>query len=89
MDGRVAYITGAARGQGRSHALRLAEEGADADRARRFAGRIRAGTIGVNGAVTYNAASPFGGYRESGHGRQCGLEGFEEYLETKTIAVLG
>jgi aldehyde dehydrogenase (NAD+) len=49
--------------------------------------RIRAGTISINGGIGYGADAPFGGYKASGVGRQNGLEGFEQYLETKTIAV--
>jgi aldehyde dehydrogenase (NAD+) len=49
--------------------------------------RIRAGTLMVNGGM-YNAPDvPFGGYRQSGVGRENGVEGFEEYLETKAIAL--
>ena len=50
-----------------------------------LARRIRSGTVSVNGGVYYGADSPFGGYKASGVGRQNGLEGFEQYLETKTI----
>ncbi|MCV7027806.1 aldehyde dehydrogenase [Mycobacterium sherrisii] len=60
--------------------------GADPDRAAAVAARIRAGTINVNGGVWYSADAPFGGYKQSGNGREMGLAGFEEYLETKTIA---
>lgn len=60
--------------------------GADPDRAARAAARVRAGTINVNGGVWYSADAPFGGYKQSGNGREMGLAGFEEYLETKTIA---
>jgi aldehyde dehydrogenase (NAD+) len=56
------------------------------DRAMAMARRIRTGTLGVNGGVYYGADSPFGGYKASGIGRQNGLEGFAQYLETKTIA---
>ena len=52
----------------------------------RAAARVRAGTINVNGGVWYSADAPFGGYKQSGNGREMGLAGFEEYLETKTIA---
>jgi aldehyde dehydrogenase (NAD+) len=48
--------------------------------------RIRSGTVGVNGGVFYGADAPFGGYKASGVGRQNGIEGFLQYLETKTIA---
>jgi aldehyde dehydrogenase (NAD+) len=60
---------------------------ASEERALAVASRIRAGTIGVNGGVYYSPRSPFGGYKASGIGRQNGIEGFEQYLETKTIAV--
>jgi aldehyde dehydrogenase (NAD+) len=60
--------------------------GLDPDRAAGIAARIRAGTINVNGGVWYSADAPFGGYKQSGNGREMGLAGFEEYLETKTIA---
>jgi aldehyde dehydrogenase (NAD+) len=56
------------------------------DRGLSIARRIRTGTIGVNGGNWYAADSPFGGYKASGIGRQGGLEGMEQYLETKTIA---
>ncbi len=59
---------------------------ASEERALAVARRIRAGTVSVNGGVYYNAASPFGGYKGSGVGRQNGREGFEQHLETKTIA---
>jgi aldehyde dehydrogenase (NAD+) len=55
-------------------------------RALDVARRIRAGTASVNGGVWYGADAPFGGYKASGIGRQNGLEGFEQYTETKTIA---
>ena len=57
------------------------------DRARAIANRIRTGTIGVNGGMYYGVDSPFGGYKQSGIGREMGVPGFEEYLEIKTIAV--
>jgi aldehyde dehydrogenase (NAD+) len=56
-------------------------------RALDVARRIRTGTIGVNGGNWYAADTPFGGYKASGIGRQGGLEGFEQYLETKAIAL--
>ena len=59
---------------------------ADEERATAVAKRIRTGSIGVNGGLWYGADSPYGGYKDSGIGRQCGTEGFEQYLETKAIA---
>ena len=55
------------------------------ERALGLARRIRAGTMSVNGGVWYGAEAPFGGFKASGIGRQNGIEGFEQYLETKTI----
>jgi aldehyde dehydrogenase (NAD+) len=60
---------------------------ASVERSLAVARRIRTGTVGVNGATWYAPDSPFGGYKASGIGRQGGLEGFEQYLETKTIAL--
>jgi aldehyde dehydrogenase (NAD+) len=56
------------------------------ERGNAIARRIRTGSIGVNGGMFYGADAPFGGYKNSGVGRQCGIEGFQQYLETKTIA---
>jgi aldehyde dehydrogenase (NAD+) len=58
---------------------------ASTDRAMAVAHRVRTGAIGVNGGMYYGADAPFGGYKSSGIGRQCGIEGFQQYLETKTI----
>jgi len=58
----------------------------DIERARKVASQIRAGDVHLNGAgPDFNA--PFGGYKQSGNGREWGEHGFEEFLETK--AVLG
>jgi aldehyde dehydrogenase (NAD+) len=59
---------------------------ANEERATGVARRIRTGSIGVNGGMWYGADSPYGGYKQSGIGRQCGREGFEQHLETKAIA---
>ncbi len=59
---------------------------ADPDRAQAAASRLRVGTVNVNGGVWYSADAPFGGYKQSGVGREMGLAGFEEYLELKVIA---
>ena len=56
------------------------------ERAKTVAARIRTGTLAVNGGVWFNADAPFGGYKQSGIGREMGVAGFEEYLETKVIA---
>jgi aldehyde dehydrogenase (NAD+) len=59
---------------------------ADPERAAAAADRLRVGTVNVNGGVWYAADVPFGGYKQSGVGREMGLAGFEEYLELKVIA---
>jgi len=56
----------------------------NAERARRVAGRIRAGQVHIN-YPAWNGHAPFGGYKRSGNGREYGVFGFEEYLETKAI----
>jgi aldehyde dehydrogenase (NAD+) len=57
------------------------------ERATSFARRVRAGTVSINGGQWYGADSPYGGYKASGIGRQNGLEGFEQYLETKAVGL--
>lgn len=54
------------------------------ERADRVARQLRAGAVHVNGAG-YNYGSPFGGYKQSGNGREGGDMGIEDYLETKTL----
>jgi aldehyde dehydrogenase (NAD+) len=56
------------------------------ERATAVARRIRTGTIGINGGVWFGHDSPFGGYKQSGVGREMGREGFEEYTEVKVLA---
>ena len=56
----------------------------DPDRALRVAKRLRAGQVEVNGGA-FNPAAPFGGYKQSGIGREGGTYGLEEFLETKAI----
>jgi acyl-CoA reductase-like NAD-dependent aldehyde dehydrogenase len=51
-----------------------------------LARRLRAGFIGLNGGAGYFPDVPFGGYKESGVGRQNGVAGFEQYLEVKSVA---
>jgi aldehyde dehydrogenase (NAD+) len=58
----------------------------DLDRAMKVARRIRSGTVSVNGGMCIAGDLPFGGYKASGIGREWGLEGIEEFLETKLIA---
>jgi aldehyde dehydrogenase (NAD+) len=61
--------------------------GPDVEKALAVAGQIRTGTLSVCGGMYYNWDVPFGGYKESGIGREHNAIGFEEHLESKTIAV--
>ena len=56
----------------------------DEERARRVARRLRAGRVDVNGGA-FNFHAPFGGYKQSGHGREFGKYGLEEFLELKAL----
>jgi aldehyde dehydrogenase (NAD+) len=57
-------------------------------RALAVARRIRTGTFSINGGMYFNPDSPFGGYKQSGIGREMGTAGLEEFLESKTIATV-
>jgi len=57
---------------------------ANLDRARRVAARLRTGMVHINGA-SLDSMAPFGGYKQSGNGREWGPEGIEEFLEVKSI----
>ena len=56
------------------------------DHALAVARRLRAGFIGLNGTAGYGADTPFGGYKDSGVGRQNGIAGFDQYTEVKSVA---
>ncbi|HLS97901.1 MAG TPA: aldehyde dehydrogenase family protein, partial [Porticoccaceae bacterium] len=56
-------------------------------RALRLSTELRAGTVCINGAMQIQPESPFGGERLSGHGREGGREGLEEFLRTKTVSI--
>ena len=57
----------------------------DKEKARRVARQVRSGCVYINGKALA-AGTPFGGYRQSGNGREGGTRGLEEYLEVKTIS---
>jgi aldehyde dehydrogenase (NAD+)/betaine-aldehyde dehydrogenase len=59
----------------------------DPARGHRVASRIKAGTVGINMPYTAFPGIPFGGYKQSGFGRELGLETLDLYLETKSILV--
>jgi aldehyde dehydrogenase (NAD+) len=74
---------------GTIYGLSGAVTSADEGRALAVARRIRSGTLSVNGGMWFHVDTPFGGYKQSGVGRENGVAGFEEYLETKVIGLPG
>jgi succinate-semialdehyde dehydrogenase/glutarate-semialdehyde dehydrogenase len=60
----------------------------DVERAYHAAERIQAGTTWVNSPPISRAEVPFGGFKQSGFGRELGIEGLDHYYETKSIQVL-
>ncbi|MGH2683950.1 MAG: aldehyde dehydrogenase family protein [Actinomycetota bacterium] len=56
----------------------------DQERAKKVARRIRTGQVEINGG-NFNAMAPFGGFKQSGHGRELGTFGLEEFLEIKSL----
>jgi aldehyde dehydrogenase (NAD+) len=56
----------------------------DVERAKRVARRLRTGQVDINGG-SFNPLAPFGGYKQSGNGRELGRYGLEEYLEVKSL----
>jgi aldehyde dehydrogenase (NAD+) len=61
--------------------------GGSLDRATAVAKRLRTGTVGVNGGSYYAPDVPFGGFKDSGVGRQNGIQGFDQYLEVQSLAL--
>jgi len=59
----------------------------DINKALAFANNVQAGTVWINTYHHYDSSFPFGGYKESGYGREKGLESIESYLQTKTVIV--
>jgi aldehyde dehydrogenase (NAD+)/betaine-aldehyde dehydrogenase len=59
----------------------------DAARGHRVASRIKSGMVGINVPYTAFPGVPFGGYKQSGFGRELGLETLDLYLETKSVLV--
>ena len=59
----------------------------DLSRAHRLAAKLRAGTVWINCYNVFDAAMPFGGYKESGWGREMGFQAIENYLQTKSVCV--
>jgi acyl-CoA reductase-like NAD-dependent aldehyde dehydrogenase len=63
-----------------------AVHGTDEERATRVARRLRSGTVSINGGSYYGPDAPFGGFKQSGMGREMGVAGLEEFLGIKTLA---
>ena len=59
----------------------------DPARGHRLARQLQAGTIAINHPYSAFPGIPFGGYKESGFGRELGIEALDEYLETKSVLV--
>jgi phenylacetaldehyde dehydrogenase len=59
----------------------------DIAKAHRIASELRAGTVWINCYNVFDAALPFGGYKQSGWGREMGHEVLEQYTETKAVVV--
>ena len=59
----------------------------DLNRALRLAEELETGMLGINAGIVSNPAAPFGGVKQSGLGREGGLEGIDEYLETRYIGI--
>jgi acyl-CoA reductase-like NAD-dependent aldehyde dehydrogenase len=78
------------------HAVRIANDSAyglagyvlsdSVERSKAIGGRVRAGMISMNGGAAFGPDVPFGGCKDSGVGRQNGHAGFDQYLETKSVA---
>lgn len=59
---------------------------ANLERATAVANRLRTGTVSINGAPWFDSDSPFGGYKQSGLGREFGIEGLHDFMEVKTVS---
>ena len=72
---------------GTSYGLAAGLQTRDLGRAHRVAAELRAGLVWVNGWGVLDVAMPIGGYKASGYGRECGPEGLDEYLHTKSVLI--
>jgi phenylacetaldehyde dehydrogenase len=59
----------------------------DVSKAHRIAAALKAGTVWVNCYNIFDSALPFGGYKQSGWGREMGHEVLEQYTETKAVVI--
>jgi acyl-CoA reductase-like NAD-dependent aldehyde dehydrogenase len=72
---------------GTGYGLAAGLQTGDVARAHRVAAALRAGIVWVNGWGVLDVAVPFGGYGQSGYGREYGPEGLDEYLHTKSVVI--
>ncbi|KAJ9640977.1 hypothetical protein H2201_002213 [Coniosporium apollinis] len=70
-----------------SYGLSAAIYTASMSRALRVATKLKVGTLAINASYFPDAQTPFGGYKQSGTGRECGKAGLEAYLQAKTIKI--
>jgi aldehyde dehydrogenase (NAD+) len=61
--------------------------GASSEEAMAVARRMRTGMVHINGAIG-EISAPFGGYKQSGNGREWGAHGFQDFLEVKAVMVV-
>jgi len=73
---------------GTVYGLSGAVQSADVERAKAFGRKMRTGQVNINEGA-YNIQAPFGGYRQSGNGRELGKFGLDEFLETKSMQLPG
>ncbi len=59
----------------------------DVGKAHKIAARLEAGTVWINQYNWYDSGAPFGGFKQSGYGRELGRQALEYYTETKTVFV--
>ena len=92
LDGKVCVITGAGGGMGREAAIVFTDEGAkvcvadlDGARALRVARGLETGNISVNSNSSVRITTPFGGFKQSGVGRELGPFALEHYTELKNV----
>jgi aldehyde dehydrogenase (NAD+) len=70
-----------------SYGLSGAVYSGDPERALRVARGLRTGSVAINGGNFQAPDTPFGGYKQSGIGREFGVQGFEDFLETKALGI--
>jgi acyl-CoA reductase-like NAD-dependent aldehyde dehydrogenase len=72
---------------GTAYGLAAGLQTRDVTRAHRVAAALKAGIVWVNGWALLDIVMPFGGYNQSGYGRESGPEGLDEYLQTKSVVI--